>query len=424
MLFSFKNNLSDWRLEYSGLDNGCHQITIFENNLYIIETYIQRIAKFKIESDGKLVHEEFINLWKPSLKDHLCSSEDENKNYMHINSITVQDGRFFFMCSMLGRFGERLSSKIQVWDPIHWKLLDEYNLDRYYCHDLVFIGHEIYFFDMTGTLCILNIVTRKISEIFKRNEINSRVRGLSIGIDEKFFASSISSIFTKTVNYKISAYNSATCITRFDGNDYNNTTSVLRKSNIRTVSPENYPFFKKMVDPLGELFEKVKNFEFSEDAKKYRLPLHINNHTIPETVDEFLGPIFESLSDLEPYIKNNEKIVIRGNPEFESVSNVFDADDLSGQVYYYPEGHGMGWHTNRQQLTMFPSHPYRVYLVRTDGPGTFFFYRHLETKKIHAVHDIDATLNVFDLRGPLWHSIGSIKGNRISVGYRKNIELY
>ena len=80
----------------------------------------------------------------------------------------------------------------------------------------------------------------------------------------------------------------------------------------------------------------------------------------------------------------------------------------------------MGWHTNEKQLGGHPEAPWRQYLVKTTG-GTFFFYSHPVSRKIHAVHDIDASVNAFKLTPSpdfFWHAIGSVTGNRFSIGFR------
>ena len=46
--------VSDWNIEVHGLDNGSHQIKIYNKRLYVLETYIQNIKIYNIHDDGTL----------------------------------------------------------------------------------------------------------------------------------------------------------------------------------------------------------------------------------------------------------------------------------------------------------------------------------------------------------------------------------
>ena len=420
-----KGKVFNLQCEFTGLDNGCHQMVIFENHLYIPETYLQRLVKIRIDADDDLEPDtvEYLNLWPEALNVHYG---DSSTDYLHVNAVTVQDDRFFFMCPYLGRKKLDRTSKIQVWDPRTWTLLDEYELDRWYCHDLVVIGHEVYFCDALNSICKLNLVTREVHDIYKQSgtvlKTRNICRALSINSKLEFLASTTvpdgpAVIFTKDKIFEVNFGNSFTCMTRLDGLDFNDPCSPLRKSQVMSYPARSLNFFSKMVDPVDKLFEKVRASDFSA------APEATVERPCPSSMEEFLNPSFDAFIDLESYIDGKEKVVLSGLVDMEEFKGSV-MYPMSGTFYYYAKGHGMGWHTNQSQLEKLPHTNYRCYLVKTTG-RTFFFYRHPVSAKIHAVHDVDASVNIFRLcPGPdfFWHAIGAVSGNRLSIGYRTNIE--
>jgi len=399
----FIMSLKDGSILAEGLDNGCHQMTIWRDHMYIVETYIQRLVKIPL--DGRPA--EYLHPWP---KSKILKYGKKNSEYLHVNAMTVQDDRFFFMCPYLGRSGEPRTSKIQVWSPLDWTLLDEYELDRMFCHDLIIVGHEIFFCDASGTVCSLNLVTRIVSTIHGINAPKDQrimCRGLSIGPDEKFITAvsweGFSALFSKDAVYKNHFPIAPTFITRIDGKDYNN----IRKSYITTRLAKDIPFFADKLEYFNKLFEIREGLnEMTSDRNP------------PKDMNEFLGPVFDTLLDAsESYINGKTQFIIEPSSEF--IGN--DEYLQSGKIYYYPKDHGMGWHTNRTQFEGDKDFHYRHYMVKTTG-GTFFFYRHKISKKIHAVHDIDSSVNIFSIQPDpdyLWHAIGSVRGDRMSVGFKK-----
>lgn len=423
-----KGKVYNLQREFTGLDNGCHQIAIFENHLYVPETYLQRLVKIRIDSDGDLEPDtvEYLNLWPEALNIHYEGGGTDD--YMHVNAVTVQDDRFFLMCPYLGRKKLDRMSKIQVWDPRTWTLIDEYELDRWFCHDLVMVGHEVYFCDALNSICKLNLVTREVVDVYSQPKTALKTRNicraLSINSNLEFMASTTVSgqpavIFTKDKIFEVNFGNSFTGITRLDRQDFNDPGSPLRKSQVRSFPARSLNFFSKMVKPAADLFEKIQ-------ARDPKCTEPIDSDHPPRTPGEFLNPSFETLGVLEPYIDAKEKVVV-SQLEDVNFSEEFKGSTLyplSGPFYYYAQGHGMGWHTNEGQLKELPHTNYRCYLVKTTG-RTFFFYRHPVSKKVHAVHDVDASVNIFRLcPGPefFWHAIGAVGGNRLSIGYRTNLE--
>lgn len=434
-----KGKIFNFKKELDGLDTGCHQMVIFDDHMYIPETYQQRLIKVRLDEAGDLIRDslEYIYIWPKSKIYHRYEDKKEDECYLHVNAVTVQDDRFFFMCPRLvGRTKEK--STIQVWNPRDWTMIDEYGLDRWYCHDLVVVGHEVYFCDGLNSVCKLNMVTRRVSNVYSipgaTLEGRHICRGLSINSDMKFIAStpmkpSGCTLFTCDAKFEIEVINtSATMITRIDGEDYNNPDSKLRRSWVRTIPASSTPFFSKMTEPSDTLLSVIQNHEFSREGIEHQVTEYLSNTFAPGSMDEFLNPIFDNMHHHMSYINHNEKRTILENPDFKELilpdeflsSNLYE---LSGHFYHYPKGHGMGWHTNTTQIEVRPSLGFRCYFVRTTG-GTFFFYRHPFSNKIHSVHDVDYSVNVFHLTpAPVffWHAVGSVSGDRFSIGYRTGI---
>lgn len=440
--FMIKGIISNWKTEITGLDSGCHQMTIYEDHLYILETYYQRIAKIKIDSDGDLVASSIERLfpWKRALNQDLVSGDDKyDENYLHVNAITVHDGRFFVMCPVLKNRWSNVTSRIQVYDPCSWNMIDEYELGRWFCHDLVPIGHEVYFCDAINSVCKLNIVTRKIEQVYRipdsPSNLRSICRGLSISENGEILASTKydgwCGFFNQNKQWTTNLNCSATQITRLDGNDFNNINSRLRRSYVRTKPINSLPFFKGLEKDFERVYETIKDVQFDEHAIENFEKLH--TYEAAPSIDVFLNPIFERMTDLEPYCNHLEKFRLDDNPSTPNDikelirSDIFHCSNtftMSGWFYWYPRGRGMGWHTNESQIFKKPNLNFRCYLVKTTG-NTFFFYRHPYSKKIHAVHDINSTVNIFYIRpGPdfLWHAVGSIGGDRLSLGYKTGVQ--
>jgi len=429
--FSYSNGqVSNVKEQLTGIDDGCHQMTVYKDHLYILETYLQRIVKVRIDSEGNLVKSslEYITPWKHAVQMDIAKDHSENEGYLHVNAITVQDGRFFVMCPLLKNMNpEKLTSKIQVFSE-DWKLLDEYQLKRWFCHDIVPLGHEIFFCDALNTICKLNLVSREVIECVRLRDTppddnRSICRGLSIGQDGQTLVSSIYNDWVKIVDVSCDGYYgtslecSATFITRIDGMDYNNVNCPLRKQCVVTLQRDLTPFFKEQGPITDDIFEKVQKREWTTQT--------VYSPNAP-TLQEFLNPPCKD--DESVYIGASESInTTDHSEELKSLlsSNVFTSIFIqrNGDIFFYPKGSGRGWHNNETQLYQRPHTSFRTYSVRTTG-GTFFFYKHPVSGKIHAVHDIDKSINVFHLTprpNSFWHAIGSFQGNRLSIGFRTGI---
>jgi len=102
---------------------------------------------------------------------------------------------------------------------------------------------------------------------------------------------------------------------------------------------------------------------------------------------------------------------------------------FSGKFHLLMPNHAKGWHHNIENV---PKGTCRViYFVCTDVHrfgGSFFYYRHPVSHKIHAVPDVNCTMKLFHLKSdeenPLWHAIGSFDAKRLSMGFSKRSDMF
>ena len=248
-------------------------------------------------------------------------------------------------------------------------------------------------------------------------------RGLSIGKDGNPVVSSFYNGWAKIIDLSRDVYYgttlecSATYITRIDGEDYNNSQSSLRRQFIQTVDRESLSFFKEQAECIDKIFDSI-------DEEDWLVKPRWDGDA--PSLEAFLDPV---LIEDQPYINHKEAVCVRGQASCKVTrlmnSNVFCTRlmEMSGFFYYYPLGHGLGWHSNENHIRESPGMSFRCYTIRTTG-GTVFFYKHPVSGKIHAVHDIDKTVNIFHLTpvpNSLWHAVGSFTGRRFSVGFRSGI---
>ena len=404
-----KGEMTNQKEVFTGLDNGVHQMCIWKDHLYVLETYIQRISVINLKDFSKteiFPFDRAISAWYKQ-----NGFEGSCEKYIHMNAITVQDDRFYVMCPHLKNIiidghpsQEREPSQIVMFGP-DWKVLDIFDTGRYFCHDLVIIGHEIYFADATNTICRLNIVTREVEQVWTVEPASPNLRkicrGLSIcengqvwvgshDLDNKHF-------YAVDPNKKqhIELEETPCSIKRIDGSDFNDETSHLKRSFTLT-----YP--SAFNSTTNSIYNKLVN-------------VHKNNEKPACKFDymrDFLNPDFskftsQSQSTTCVPITNLEQIIPLPYYLIES-----------GPFYLYPENSIMDWHTNSIQM-MEDNFllKYRMYTVNTTG-NSYFMYKHPFSKKIHAIKDIDGTCLVFNLGPEFWHAVICTKGSRLSYGVK------
>jgi len=164
--------------------------------------------------------------------------------YEHMNSITVRNGLFYIMCPFLKNYlpngipsqNGNTTSHIKVFDE-NWRLVDDIDTGRYYCHDLVMVDNNVYFGDATNVICKLSLLTKKVTEVhrLKPHSPTRRIicRGLSISRDGQIYVGSHEINHERSFiidvnsgkNIMIKDRNNACCIKRLDGSDYNDESS-------------------------------------------------------------------------------------------------------------------------------------------------------------------------------------------------------
>jgi len=113
---------------------------------------------------------------------------------------------------------------------------------------------------------------------------------------------------------------------------------------------------------------------------------------------------------------------------FDKGVNIHPFYVMSGSFHFIPPNHGKGWHHNIESVPNSVCDV--IYFVATDVltyGGSFFLYRHPNSKAIHAVPDIHGTMKQFFLKqdksNPLWHAIASHSATRVSLGFSKRVDM-
>ena len=396
-----------------GLDNGVHQICIWKDHLYILETYIQRITVLNLKNHSDTRH---IFPFKKAICPWYFEKgyKGDWHGYLHMNAITVQDDRFYIMCPHLKNTiegGEITNSKtisqIAVFGP-DWKQIDVLDTGHYFCHDLVFVGHEIFFGDATNTIYKINIVTKEVKPAWTVDPVSPELRricrGLSMSHDKQ--------VFTGTHDFKNETYivNVLTgekivkdvipsFITRLDGMDYNYELSPLRKSfTLSLPSREFNPHTRTIFNEISKLHPEVKRPGSDYPDMVSLLNPEINGEDLQNNIQPSI--VLTGLSkkiSLPPYLVE------------------------SGPFYLYPRGHVLNWHSNEKNMKddQYLLN-YRMYTVSTTG-NSYFLYKHPISNKIHAIKDIDGTSLVFNLKPggkKFWHAVVTMTGSRLSYGVK------
>lgn len=394
---------------FTGLDNGVHQMCIWKDHLYVLETYIQRITVVNLKDFTKSEIYPFdraISAWYQQ-----NGLEGSYEKYIHVNAITVQDDRFYVMCPHLKNdiingkpSQERNPSHIVMFGP-DWKVLDTFDTGRYFCHDLVIIGHEIYFADATNTICKLNIVTREVEQVYIVEPVSHNLRkicrGLSISESGQVWVGTHDlegkKHYAVDPNKKqhIELGDTPCCIKRLDGTDFNDETSHLKRSFTLTY-PSSFNGTTNSI--YNKLVDVHKNNE--KPACKF------------DYMKEFLNPDFSKFGNAS----ENTTCVPITNLERTMPLPYYLIE--SGSFYLYPENSIMDWHTNYTQMNEDEFLlDYRMYTVNTTG-NSYFMYKHPISNKIHAIKDIDGTCLVFNLGPVFWHAVICTKGSRLSYGVK------
>jgi hypothetical protein len=148
-----------------GIDNGCHQIDLIDGQLYITDTYNQRLLR--MSSEGGEVE----SLYPLPLPDPLT-----NDGYAHVNSVLAAGDAFYLLKHNNGvRSG--IDSEIAVFDR-QWQLVDTVPLAGRGCHNLAVMddGSLISCGSLAGELVIPGRASIKVCD--------RMTRGLSIGADQ------------------------------------------------------------------------------------------------------------------------------------------------------------------------------------------------------------------------------------------------
>lgn len=442
------NQVHDVRVEATGLDNGSHQITIYQDRLYLLETYYQRIRVFHIDQDtGVLTPEHIFSPTSNVVNAHylqqgcLDPSVYTCNGYWHMNALTVQDNLIYVSCPRLRNALDadgkpshhRLPHKIQVY-TMDFSPLWQFVLPKeYFCHDLVFVGHHVYLTSPPNKLVRFDIVDKTVSTVAVLPTSCLLPRGLSIHPDGTIYIGSRDQhhVYTCSVDgallSKIQLPSSIEpcCIVNVSLEcDYYHTNSQLRSAYVEQISVADVPIFAS--SPFTNewkktVFRHTPLWQTMPTTPKYRDPRKKYTENTTKDVTEITSPAASVFEDICTYQTSKDmKIPLEYLPStvekdtlwksFQSWRQEIEREhqvSITGKLYIYPPKHHLGWHTNLEDPCNY--HMYRAYVVATtEDNQTFFLYRHPISKAIHAVPDRDGFVNVFFLgskKHPLWHAV-------------------
>lgn len=161
------NRLLDPIVVTRGLDNGCHQITVINDNLLVVDTYRQLIHKFNLDGD-------WVDSFMPLPR--LAPGARQMPEYAHMNSINRIGDRIFLLLHN-GTTVPPKQSEVLVFD-MQWRLLDRYTIDGKSCHDIIALedGTLLHCGTKAAELIGSNGLKVKISENMTRGlAFNSRL---------------------------------------------------------------------------------------------------------------------------------------------------------------------------------------------------------------------------------------------------------
>jgi len=453
----------EWKEEYSNLDNGSHQLRVYNKRIYLIETYIQKITVFTINDDFALKFESSKELFppnKPVMNAHYIINRGENDyaqsytchGYKHINALAFHDNLIYMSCPSLrnsisedGKPTQQLSPHvIEVYD-LDFNFLWSFIIpNAIFCHDIVFQGHKLYFGAPPNKLCSCDIVSRE-SRVEKQFDISTmHPRGLSIDNTGTVVIGfrrpgmlALTTLEGGNVEY-IKAPCSPCFIAKLDyDNDFNNCSSPLLHPYVAQIATKSLPID---TDELAHIADVVLSQDWStyHDTRKNNSNQGMILSSTEYNVDDIKLPCEECFE----HLNNLQKI---SSPKIHISELIVNDDDLkdvyldmlssfalfthevqkrgvhiTGKLYLYPAKSGMGWHTNLEDPRNVNS--IRCYLLyTTEDNSSFFFYKHPVSGLIHAIPDRNGYANVFDMghpQSPLWHAVynNSQTAQRLSVG--------
>jgi hypothetical protein len=153
-----------------GLDNGCHQISFFEDSLYVVDTYNQRIVAFD-------------NAWRATIHHPIAPARygEWERGYVHMNSFLARGEEVYLLLHKGGKAGP---SEILVTDRA-FREQRRIVLPGFQCHDLALTesGEWLVCNSVDGGLIDLHGPVARIDKLL--------TRGLSLGADEIAVGSSL-----------------------------------------------------------------------------------------------------------------------------------------------------------------------------------------------------------------------------------------
>jgi hypothetical protein len=462
-------SVNNWSVQHLGLDNGSHQLKIYDDKLYLVETYIQTIKVFDIKEDGTLVLSKSHTLYptvSPVANAHYVISgigaQYTCQGYKHINALTIHDNLIYLSCPSLRNniinnkpTQDTSQHVIEVYDMSFTFLWSFTIPDQVFCHDIVFQGHTAYFLAPPNKLCSLDIVTKE-SKVNATFDIQSmHPRGLSIdeygntviGFRNENAIAVCDINMQQDPNHPLTTIPApcAPCfVAKIDyDRDYNNASSKLVKPYVMQVPMSSLPIDTTPLEAIvRSVLDNDKVWSQCQDTRAcfQQGANFFSNPTLMEypisQVKEPPSFLFADIRTLQQVTSHKVHISNLTNIPTQELQDVYydimakmseykekvkeRVLHVSGDLYLYPPNSALGWHTNLEEPSNYDT--CRCYLIFTNKDNeSFFLYRHPMTQQIHAVPDRSNYANIFDLgkpSSPLWHAVynNSTEMSRLSVG--------
>jgi hypothetical protein len=452
----------DWVVRYSGLDNGSHQIKIYNHKLYIVETYIQTIKVFSIRCNGSLELERSVLIYTDEHKcivnaHYIINSNSTNscltcKGYKHINALTIHDNLIYLSCPSLrnnitpdGKATQTLSPHIIEVYTLDFEYLWSFTITQeVFCHDIVFKGHKLYFTAPPNKICVFDIISKKTHIEFTFDINAFYPRGLSIdkegnyvvGLRKPDMIVSFMQNDAKTIKYIRSPCEPCFIASVNYKHDYNNNNSPLVKSFVKQIHASKLPIDCSLFDNISQHVFQHNWIQYEDLRYMQQTPNLIVSNKMYELceVKDPNKDVFDNIMNLQKLKKSKihiAQLIVEDHMQSKhkdllKLLHQLEQDiqkralRVSGHLYLYPPKSALGWHTNLEEP--YNHHTIRCYIVNvTKNNETYFLYRHPLSNLIHAIPDRNNFANIFalgDPSSPLWHAVynDSEDTARLSLG--------
>lgn len=175
--YKYENeNLIDKKIEVDDLDFGIHEMYIYENYIYILNTYWQNIIKYNLDinqniiKESKIIIEPFTKALSYKYYDFNIFNEYKDKinEYRHINSMAFYNNNWYICCPyILSLLKNKDSlnytkySEIEIFDK-NFNYIDKIILPHKGVHSIIFIDDFLLYLSFDFKLIYFDIIKKEV----------------------------------------------------------------------------------------------------------------------------------------------------------------------------------------------------------------------------------------------------------------------